>query len=194
MGAPLAIVGLSGGVVSAVAAWRLQVDGYRVSIVFMVNWTEDEQGYCTSAQDFQSARAVADELKIPLHRVDGSAEYRERVFRHFLDDYAAGRTPNPDLLCNREVKFQPFREHALRPGLEVAHVDRFRIRKTFRTPLFSRQRGEIRIVVGKSFRNEIEHKRRMHAVLGNGISPVAEIGSDGRPDRHRGFRFSIYSF
>ncbi|HKY91572.1 MAG TPA: tRNA 2-thiouridine(34) synthase MnmA [Nevskiaceae bacterium] len=119
MAAPHAIVGLSGGVDSAVAAWRLLEEGYRVSGLFMVNWTEDEQGYCTAAEDFQSARAVADELKIPLHRVDFSAEYRERVFRHFLDDYAAGRTPNPDLLCNREVKFQPFREHALRLGADV---------------------------------------------------------------------------
>ncbi|MGQ0501211.1 MAG: tRNA 2-thiouridine(34) synthase MnmA [Panacagrimonas sp.] len=112
------IVGLSGGVDSAVAAWRLQEQGYRVSGLFMVNWTEDEQAYCTAADDFQSARAVADELGIALHRVDFSAEYRERVFRHFLDDYRAGRTPNPDLLCNREVKFQPFREHALRLGAD----------------------------------------------------------------------------
>lgn len=112
------IVGLSGGVDSAVAAWRLKDQGYRVSALFMQNWTEDEQGYCTAAEDFQSARAVAEELEIPLHRADFSAEYRERVFAHFLDDYRAGRTPNPDLLCNREVKFQPFREHALRLGAD----------------------------------------------------------------------------
>ncbi|MGQ0699769.1 MAG: tRNA 2-thiouridine(34) synthase MnmA [Panacagrimonas sp.] len=112
------IVGLSGGVDSAVAAWRLKEQGHRVSGLFMVNWTEDEQGYCTAAEDFQSARAVAEELDIPLHRVDFSVEYRERVFQHFLDDYRAGRTPNPDLLCNREVKFQPFREHALRLGAD----------------------------------------------------------------------------
>lgn len=112
------IVGLSGGVDSAVAAWRLKEQGHRVSGLFMQNWTEDEQAYCSAAEDFQSARAVAEELDIPLHRVDFSAEYRERVFRHFLDDYRAGRTPNPDLLCNREVKFQPFREHALRLGAD----------------------------------------------------------------------------
>ena len=117
MGAPHVIVGLSGGVDSAVAAWRLQEQGYRVSGLFMQNWTEDEQAYCTAAEDFQSARAVADELGIALHRVDFAAQYRERVFQHFLDAYRAGRTPNPDLLCNREVKFQPFREHALRLGL-----------------------------------------------------------------------------
>jgi len=112
------VVGLSGGVDSAVAAWLLKEQGYRVSGLFMVNWTEDEDGYCTAAEDFQSARAVAAELEIPLHRVDFSAEYRKRVFDLFLADYAAGKTPNPDVLCNREVKFQPFREHALRLGAD----------------------------------------------------------------------------
>jgi tRNA-specific 2-thiouridylase len=112
------IVGLSGGVDSAVSAWLLKEQGYRVSGLFMVNWTEDEESYCTSAEDFQSARAVAEELGIALHRVDFSAEYRARVFERFLADYAAGKTPNPDVLCNREVKFQPFREHALRLGAD----------------------------------------------------------------------------
>ena len=112
------VVGLSGGVDSAVTAWLLKEQGYRVSALFMVNWTEDEEGYCTSAEDFQSARAVCEELDIPLHRVDFSAEYRARVFDHFLADYHAGKTPNPDVLCNREVKFQPFREHALRLGAD----------------------------------------------------------------------------
>ncbi|MGH8516915.1 MAG: tRNA 2-thiouridine(34) synthase MnmA, partial [Panacagrimonas sp.] len=93
MSAPHVIVGLSGGVDSAVAAWRLQEQGYRVSGLFMQNWTEDEQAYCTAAEDFRSARAVADELRIPLHRADFAAEYRERVFEHFLDAYRAGRTP-----------------------------------------------------------------------------------------------------
>lgn len=111
-------VGLSGGVDSAVSAWLLKEQGYRVSGLFMVNWTEDEAGYCSTAEDFQSARAVAEELGIPLHRADFSAEYRARVFDRFLADYAAGKTPNPDVLCNREVKFQPFREHALRLGAD----------------------------------------------------------------------------
>lgn len=118
MSAPHVVVGLSGGVDSAVSAWLLKEQGYRVSGMFMVNWSEDEDGYCTSAEDFQAARAVAEELDIPLHRVDFSAEYRQRVFAHFLAGYAAGKTPNPDVLCNREVKFQPFREHALRLGAD----------------------------------------------------------------------------
>src|SRR3546814_4445284 len=108
---------------SSVTAHLLKEQGYRVSGLFMVNWTEDEQGYCTSADDFQDARAVCDELDIPLHRVDFSREYRERVFARFLADYAAGKTPNPDVLFNREVKFAPFREHAARksPRLNSSH-------------------------------------------------------------------------
>jgi tRNA-uridine 2-sulfurtransferase len=112
------VVGLSGGVDSAVAAYLLKEQGYQVSGLFMVNWTEDEEGYCTAAQDFQDARAVCDELGIPLHRADFSKEYRSRVFDRFLADYAAGKTPNPDVLCNREIKFQPFRAHALRLGAD----------------------------------------------------------------------------
>jgi hypothetical protein len=112
------VVGMSGGVDSSVCAFLLKEQGYRVSGLFMQNWTEDEEGYCTAAEDFQDARAVCAELGIPLHRADFSREYRERVFSRFLADYAAGKTPNPDVLCNREVKFQPFREHALRLGAD----------------------------------------------------------------------------
>ena len=113
------IVGLSGGVDSAVSALRLIEAGHRVEGLFMFNWAEDEAGYCNAAEDFQSARAAADVLGIPLHRADFSAEYRERVFQDFLDEYAAGRTPNPDLLCNREVKFKAFRDYALRLGADA---------------------------------------------------------------------------
>lgn len=114
-----AVVGISGGVDSALSAWRLQRAGYRVSGLFMVNWTEDDAGYCTSADDFQSARAVCRELAIPLHRVDFSTEYRRAVFEPFLREYAAGMTPNPDVLCNRAVKFGPFVDYALRLGADV---------------------------------------------------------------------------
>ena len=111
-------VGLSGGVDSAVTAWLLKEQGHQVSALFMQNWSEDESGYCTSAEDYQQARAVADELSIPLHKVDFSAEYRERVFAAFLRQLREGKTPNPDVLCNREIKFQPFVEHALRLGAD----------------------------------------------------------------------------
>ncbi|MDT0635969.1 tRNA 2-thiouridine(34) synthase MnmA [Spectribacter hydrogenoxidans] len=112
------IVGLSGGVDSAVAALRLIEAGDRVEGLFMFNWAEDEAGRCQAAEDFEAAREVADVLGIPLHRADFSAEYRQRVFQPFVDGYAAGRTPNPDVLCNREVKFDPFLNHARRLGAD----------------------------------------------------------------------------
>jgi len=99
------IVGISGGVDSAVAALLLLEAGYTVQGLFMSNWEEDDDSYCTTAEDFQDARKVCDKLGIPLHRVSFAAEYRERVFAHFLREYTAGRTPNPDVLCNREIKF-----------------------------------------------------------------------------------------
>ncbi len=92
------IVGMSGGVDSSVAALRLRDAGYDVQGLFMSNWEEDDDGYCTAAADFQDARTVAAELGIPLHRVSFASEYRDRVFAHFLAEYRAGRTPNPDVL------------------------------------------------------------------------------------------------
>lgn len=110
------IVGLSGGVDSAVSALLLRDAGCDVHGLFMSNWEEDEDGYCTAATDFQDARAIATEIGIPLHRVSFAREYRDRVFQHFLDEYRAGRTPNPDVLCNREIKFGVCFEYARRLG------------------------------------------------------------------------------
>lgn len=110
------IVALSGGVDSAVTALLLKRAGRDVQGLFMHNWEEDEAGYCTAARDFQDARAVAAVLGIPLHRVDLSAAYRERVFAEFLDALRAGLTPNPDVLCNREIKFGDCLRHAQRLG------------------------------------------------------------------------------
>jgi tRNA-specific 2-thiouridylase len=110
------IVGLSGGVDSAVAALLLREHGWDVQGLFMSNWDEDGDSYCTAAQDYQDARAVARELDIPLHRVSFAAEYRAHVFAHFLDEQRAGRTGNPDVLCNREIKFGVALRYAQRLG------------------------------------------------------------------------------
>ena len=112
------VLGISGGVDSAVAAALLKDAGYDVHGLFMRNWDEDEDGYCTAAADLQDARKVCDELGIPLHTVNFAAEYRERVFAHFLAELRAGRTPNPDVACNREIKFGVCFEHAQRLGAD----------------------------------------------------------------------------
>ena len=112
------ILGLSGGVDSAVAALLLKEAGANVQALHMTNW-EDEDGYCTAAEDLQDARNVCDQLNIILHHVNFAKQYRDRVFQYFLDEYSAGRTPNPDVLCNREIKFGVFREHARRLGGEL---------------------------------------------------------------------------
>jgi tRNA-specific 2-thiouridylase len=112
------ILGLSGGVDSAVAALLLKQAGADVHALHMTNW-EDDDGYCTAAEDLQDARRICEQLDIPLHHVNFAKQYRDRVFQYFLDEYQAGRTPNPDVLCNREIKFGAFREHARRLGGEL---------------------------------------------------------------------------
>jgi len=112
------VLGLSGGVDSAVAAIVLQQAGADVHALHMTNW-EDDDGYCTAADDLQDARNICQQLDIPLHNVNFSKQYQEQVFSYFLDEYRAGRTPNPDVLCNREIKFGVFRDYAKRLGGEL---------------------------------------------------------------------------
>ena len=113
------IVGMSGGVDSSVAALLLREQGYQVEGLFMKNWDEDDgTEYCTAKADFADAQAVADVLDIPLHGANFAAEYWDNVFEHFLAEYQAGRTPNPDILCNREIKFRAFLDYALLLGAD----------------------------------------------------------------------------
>jgi tRNA-specific 2-thiouridylase len=111
------IVGISGGVDSAVAALLLLEQGYEVQGLHMTNWDEDDD-YCEAAQDYQDARTVCADIGIPLHHVNFAKQYREKVFADFLDEYRRGRTPNPDVACNRYIKFGDFLDYALRLGAD----------------------------------------------------------------------------
>ena len=107
------IVGMSGGVDSSVSALLLKQQGFDVEGLFMKNWEEDDtEEYCSAAVDLADARQVCDRLDIPLHTVNFSSDYWDRVFEYFLHEYRSGRTPNPDIICNREIKFKAFLDHA----------------------------------------------------------------------------------
>lgn len=113
------VVGLSGGVDSAVSAHLLKQQGHEVVAIFMKNWEDDDDDeYCSSRQDFLDAASVADVLGIEIEHVNFAADYKDRVFAEFLREYQAGRTPNPDVLCNAEIKFKAFLDHAMRLGAE----------------------------------------------------------------------------
>jgi tRNA-specific 2-thiouridylase len=135
------VVGLSGGVDSAVSAWLLKQQGFDVIGLFMKNWEDDDRpagsddgddpGYCTSRQDLLDAASVADVIGIEIEHVNFAADYKDRVFSEFLREYAAGRTPNPDVLCNAEIKFKAFLDHAIRLGADkiaTGHYARVRER------------------------------------------------------------------
>jgi tRNA-uridine 2-sulfurtransferase len=113
------VVGMSGGVDSSIAAWLLKEQGYDVAGLFMKNWEDDDdEEYCASRTDLIDAVSVADAIGIDIEAVNFSAEYKERVFSSFLSEYQAGRTPNPDVLCNAEIKFKAFLDHAIQLGAD----------------------------------------------------------------------------
>lgn len=113
------VVGLSGGVDSSVAAYLLKQQGNNVIGMFMLNWEDsDGSGRCNAQADFEDARRVADKIGIPYYTVNYAKEYWDKVFQYFLDEYKNGFTPNPDVLCNREIKFGPFLQHAMAIGAD----------------------------------------------------------------------------
>jgi tRNA-specific 2-thiouridylase len=124
------VVGLSGGVDSAVSAWLLKEQGWEVIGLFMKNWEDDDDSeYCSTRQDWIDAASVADVVGIDIEAVNFATEYRDRVFAEFLREYSAGRTPNPDVLCNAEIKFKAFLDHAMRMGascIATGHYARVR--------------------------------------------------------------------
>ena len=147
------VVGLSGGVDSAVTAYLLQKQGHEVVSIFMKNWEDDDRapdadaletdpGYCTSKEDFIDAAAVADVLGIEIEHVNFAADYKDRVFAEFLREYQAGRTPNPDILCNAEIKFKAFLDHAMRLGADCIATGHYaRVRQNENTGLFELLKG-----------------------------------------------------
>ncbi|MGE3919934.1 MAG: tRNA 2-thiouridine(34) synthase MnmA [Gammaproteobacteria bacterium] len=145
---PKIIVAMSGGVDSSVSAYLLQKQGYYVEAMFMKNWEEDDtEEYCSAKADLEDAQAVCDKLNIHLHKVNFSAEYWDHVFEHFLAEYRKGRTPNPDVWCNREIKFKAFLDYALSlgaDGIATGHYARIRVL----TPSPSKQNNTYQLLTG----------------------------------------------
>ncbi len=137
------VVGLSGGVDSAVTAHLLKQQGHEVIGIFMKNWEDDDDSeYCSSNVDFVDAAAVADVLGIEIEHVNFAADYKDRVFSEFVREYQAGRTPNPDILCNAEIKFKSFLDHAMRVGAEKIATGHYaRVRQNMATGLFELLKG-----------------------------------------------------
>ncbi|QJC54959.1 tRNA-specific 2-thiouridylase MnmA [Polaromonas vacuolata] len=137
------VVGLSGGVDSAVTAWMLKQQGHEVIGIFMKNWEDDDDSeFCSSNIDFVDAAAVADVIDIEIEHVNFAADYKDRVFAEFLREYQAGRTPNPDILCNAEIKFKAFLDHAMRLGAEKIATGHYaRVRQNSQSGLFELLKG-----------------------------------------------------
>ena len=164
------IVGMSGGVDSSVSAHLLIQQGYQVEGLFMKNWDEDDgTEYCTAMEDMADAQAVCDKLGIKLHKANFAAEYWDNVFEHFLEEYKAGRTPNPDILCNREIKFKAFLDYAKRLGADLIATGHYVRRRDIN--------GETQLLRGLDTNKDQSYF--LHAVGGNEIAqtlfPVGEL-------------------
>ena len=183
------IVGLSGGVDSAVAALLLQRQGYRVSGLFMKNWEEDDRdGHCAAEEDLKEVRTLCALLHIPLHTMNFSSEYWDRVFSYFLDELKAGRTPNPDVLCNKEIKFKAFLQHALDLGADAIATGHY-ARLTTRDGLTQLRKARDRNKDQTYFLHTLGQKELRHALfpLGELTKPeVRRIAQDaGLPNYAR---------
>jgi len=164
------IVGMSGGVDSSVSALLLQQQGYEVEGLFMKNWEEDDgTEYCTAMDDLADAQAVADKLGIKLHKANFASEYWDRVFEHFLEEYKAGRTPNPDILCNKEIKFRAFLDYAVHLGADYIATGHY----------CRRQEIDGSACLVKGLDNNKDQSYFLHAVGGDKIAktlfPVGEL-------------------
>jgi tRNA-specific 2-thiouridylase len=165
------VVGLSGGVDSAVTAWLLKQAGHEVVGIFMKNWEEDDDDeYCSSRQDFLDAASVADVIGIEIEHVNFAAEYKDRVFAEFLREYRSGRTPNPDVLCNAEIKFKAFLDHAVRLGAEKIATGHYaRVREA--------DGGRFELLKGRDGRKDQSYflHRLSQAQLARSLFPVGEL-------------------
>lgn len=169
---PRVVIGLSGGVDSSVSAWLLKEQGYDVLGLFMKNWEDDDDSdYCSTRQDWLDALSVADRLGIDIDAVNFATEYKERVFAAFLHEYAAGRTPNPDVLCNAEIKFKAFLDHAMGLGAQYIATGHYaRVRHCADTGRYQLLKG---LDAGKD-QSYFLH-RLNQAQLSRALFPVGEL-------------------